>query len=175
MSIVVLGRDLTIRRFTPKAEQELNLIAADIGQPIGRIKTKLDFPALEDTITEVIETMSTREEEIQNTEGRVFSLRVRPYVTSDNKIDGAVLVLVDITDLKLTERRIVEQRNYAQAIIRTVQHPLLVLDDKLCVKTANESFYRTFQVSPTKTQGRSIYELGARHWDIPALRELLEE
>ncbi len=175
MSIVVLGRDLTIRRFTPKAEKELNLLASDIGRPINRIKTDLDFPALEETIAEVIKTISTREKEVHGKDGRIYSLRVRPYVTIDNKIDGAVLVLVDITDLKKIEQQIVDERNYAQAIIRTVQHPLLVLDDKLRVETANESFYRTFQVAPEETEGRLIYELGNRQWDIPALRELLEE
>jgi two-component system CheB/CheR fusion protein len=175
ISIVVLGRDLTIRRFTPKAEKELNLLATDIGQPINRIKTDLDFPALEETIAEVIKTISTRETEVQGKNGRIYSLRVRPYVTIDNKIDGAVLVLVDITDLKKTEQQIRDERNYAQAIIRTVQHPLLVLDDKLRVETANESFYRTFQVSPKETGGRLIYELGDGQWDIPELRQLLEE
>ena len=175
MSIVVLGCDLTIRRFTPKAEKELNLLATDIGRPINRIKTDLDFPALEETIAEVIKTISTREKEVQGKNGRIYSLRVRPYVTIDNKIDGAVLALVDITDLKKIEQQIRDERNYAEAIIRTVQHPLLVLDDKLRVETANESFYRTFQVSPKETEGRLIYELGDRQWDIAELRELLEE
>src|SRR4030095_7501086 len=63
----------------------------------------------------------------------------------------------------------------AQAIIRTVQHPLVVLDDKLRVTTANESFYRTFHVSPKETEGRLIYDLGERQWDNPKLRILLEE
>jgi two-component system CheB/CheR fusion protein len=175
MSIVVLGRDLTIRRFTPKAEKELNLLATDIGQPINRIKTDLDFPELEETIAEVMKTISTREKEVRSKDGRTYSLRVRPYVTVDNKIDGAVLVLVDITDLKKTEQQVRDERNYAQAIIRSVQHPLLVLDDKLRVETANESFYRTFQVSPKETEGRLIYELGDRQWDIAKLRELLED
>jgi two-component system CheB/CheR fusion protein len=89
MSIVVLGRDLTIRRFTPKAEKELDLLATDIGRPINRIKTDLDFPALEETIAEVIKTISTREKEVRSKEGRTYSLRVRPYVTIDNKIDGS--------------------------------------------------------------------------------------
>lgn len=175
MSIVVLGRDLTIRRFTPKAKKELNLLATDIGRPINRIKTDLDFPALEETIAEVIKTISTREKEVRSKEGRIYSLRVRPYVTIDNKIDGAVLVLVDITDLKKTEEQIREERNYAQAIIRTVPHPLLVLDDKLRIEKANESFYQTFKVAQPETEGRLIYELGDGQWNIPALRELLEE
>ncbi|MEP6741891.1 MAG: chemotaxis protein CheB [bacterium] len=175
VSIVVLGRNLTIRRFTPMAEKELNLLATDIGQPISRIKTNLDFLGLEEMITEVIKTVSVREKEVQDTEGRYFSLRVRPYVTLDNKIDGAVLVLVNITELKQTERRVRDERNYAQAIIRTVRQPLVVLDDELRVSTANESFYRTFQVSPNETEGRLIYDLGNSQWDITALRELLEE
>jgi PAS domain S-box-containing protein len=175
ISIVVLGRDLTIRRFTPKAEKELSLLATDIGRPINRIKTDLDFPALEETIAEVIKTITTREKEVRSKEGRIYSLRVRPYLTIDNKIDGAVLVLVDTTDLKKIEQQIREERNYAQAIIRTVPHPLLGLDDKLRIEKANESFYQTFKVAQQETEGRLIYELGDRQWNIPALRELLED
>ncbi|MGH9956866.1 MAG: ATP-binding protein, partial [Pyrinomonadaceae bacterium] len=175
MTIVVLGRDLTIRRFTPVAAKELNLLASDVGQPIGRIKTNLDFPGLEALIAEVIKTVSVREQEVPDKEGRCYSLRVQPYLTVDNKIDGAVLVLVNITELKRVEQRIRDERNYAQSIIRTVGQPLVVLDDKLRVSSANEAFYRGFQVSPEETKGRLIYELGNRQWDIPALRLLLEE
>jgi len=175
MSIVVLGRDLTIRRFTPQAMIELNLFYSDIGQPISRIKTLLDFPALEPTIAEVIKMVRTREKEVRSKVGRTYSLRMRPYVTVDNKIDGAVLVLVDVTDLKKTEQQIRYERNYAHAIIRTVPQPLVVLDDTLRVSVANESFYRTFQVATDQTEGQLIYELGNRQWDIPALHVLLEE
>lgn len=175
MPIVVLGRDLTIRRFTAAAEKELNLLATDIGQSISRIKTNLDFPGLEEMITEVIRTAAVSEKEVEGKDGRCYSLRVRPFLTIDNKVDGAVMVLVDITKVKQTEQRVREERNYAQAIVRTVPNPLIVLNKELRVETASQSFYRDFEVTPSETGGRLIYELGNRQWDIPALRKLLED
>ena len=68
-----------------------------------------------------------------------------------------------------------EARQYAESIVDTVREPLLVLDADLRVISANPSFYRTFQVRSEESEGQSIYDLGNRQWDIPALRELLEQ
>jgi len=64
--------------------------------------------------------------------------------------------------------------NFAQAIVETVREPLLLLDAELRVRSANSSFYQTFQVSPEDTEDRPLYELGNDQWDIPKLRTLLE-
>jgi len=66
-------------------------------------------------------------------------------------------------------------REYAENIIDTVREPLLVLDASLRIISANRSFYRIFQVTPEQTEGQLLYDLGNRQWDIPRLRELLEE
>src|SRR5918911_5725548 len=63
----------------------------------------------------------------------------------------------------------------AESIIDTMRDPLLVLDARLRVVRASREFYRTFAVSPAETEGRLVYELGNRQWDIPRLRTLLEE
>jgi len=72
------------------------------------------------------------------------------------------------------EKRLQEALEYSDAIIATVREPLLVLDKELRIITANRSFYRTFQVNPEETEKRLIYDLGNRQWDIPDLRDLLE-
>ncbi len=119
--------------------------------------------------------MRARECEVTDREGRWYSLRVRPYLTLDNKVDGAVLMLVDIDALKRNERAIAEARDYAEAIVRTVRDPLLILDSDLRVHTANAAFYEAFRMSSTDVEGRSIYDLGNGRWNIPRLRGLLEE
>jgi PAS domain S-box-containing protein len=68
-----------------------------------------------------------------------------------------------------------EARRYAESIVETVREPLLVLDEDLKVISANRNFYRTFKVTPKETIGSFIYDLGNKQWDIPKLRELLEE
>ncbi|MFO0957407.1 MAG: PAS domain-containing protein [Isosphaeraceae bacterium] len=98
--IVMVGRDLRVRRFTPLAERLFNLIPSDVGRPIGDIKPNLEIADLPDRIARVIDTLVPFEGEARETSGRWYSLRIRPYVTVDNKIDGASVVLVDIDALR---------------------------------------------------------------------------
>ncbi len=175
LPIVLLGRDLTIRRFSVQAEKQFNLLASDVSRPIGQVRHNLDMPDLEPFIIEVIDSVRARDREVQDKDGRWFSLRVRPYLTLDNEVDGAVLVIVDINDLKRSEFAIASARDYAENIIGTMREPLLVLDPDLRVESVNRAFYRTFGVTADDTIGKFIYELGNRQWDIPDLRALLEE
>lgn len=168
IAILLLGRDLTVRRFSAQAEKQFNVLNTDIGRPVRNIRHDLELSDLEDFIGDVIANVHEREREVRDKNGRWYSLRVRPYITLDNEVDGAVLVLLDIDALK----RALE---YAEAIIRTVREPLLVLDENLRVRTANRSFYEEFQVSPAETENRFIYDLGNRQWAIPKLRTALEE
>lgn len=98
--IVMLDSDLRIRRFTPQAERVLKVIPGDLGRPIGDIKQKVNVPDLEQLIGEVIERASIYERDVQDHEGRWYSLRIQPYRTTKNRIDGAVLCLIDIDNLK---------------------------------------------------------------------------
>jgi two-component system, chemotaxis family, CheB/CheR fusion protein len=70
--------------------------------------------------------------------------------------------------------QITTARNYAEAIIANIREPLLVLDSRLRIKTANNAFYNTLRVNAAETEGELIYDLGNRQWNIPALRTLLE-
>jgi two-component system CheB/CheR fusion protein len=133
--IVMLGNDRKVRRFTPLAGKALNLIATDVGRPISDLK--FNFSAsesdldLEQVTSEVIDTMESREIEVQDRQGRWFRLQIRPYKTIDGRIDGAVLALVDIDGLKqsLNEVKIAradaEKANRAKDLfLATLSHEL---------------------------------------------------
>jgi two-component system CheB/CheR fusion protein len=98
--IVLVSRDLRIRRFTPLAEKLLNLIPTDVGRPISDIKPNLEVPDFAERIAGVIDTLLPQETAIQDCEGHWYSLRIRPYVTLDNKIEGASITLVDVDSLR---------------------------------------------------------------------------
>src|SRR6266567_1699490 len=100
LSVIILDCDSRIRRLTPIAQKLLNLIPADIGRPLTDIRLGLDVLNLDQMITEVMETIRPKQLEIQDREGRWYSLQVRPYITAESKIDGAVVVLLDIHDLR---------------------------------------------------------------------------
>ena len=173
--ILMLSNDLCIRRFTPRAVKVLNLIAADIGRPLSDLKIKLKLPNLQELIAEVIETLNIRELEVQDLDDRWYSLRIRPYKTADNRLNGVVLTLQDIDSVKRTLAQVEAARGLAEAIVATIREPLLILDGDLRVKTANQSFYNLLRATPGTTQGRFIYDVNDHAWDIPELRDLLEK
>ncbi|MEG3896420.1 MULTISPECIES: chemotaxis protein CheB [unclassified Microcoleus] len=173
--ILMLTNDLQIRRFTPTAQQVFSLIPTDVGRPFSDIRSTLNVPDLEQMILEVIDTLHTKEQEVQTQAGYWYNLRIRPYRTTENKIDGAVMVLIDIDALKRSAATLEESRNYAEAIVETAPTPLVVLDPDFRVNTANRSFYETFQVSQSETAKSSLFDLGNGQWNIPQLRWILED
>ncbi len=84
------------------------------------------------------------------------------------------LTVVNQEMVSLNEQ-VTTARDYAEAIIATVRDPLLVLDKGLRVKSANSAFYKTFGLQEPDTEGKPVYELGDRQWDVPELRALLEK
>ena len=76
---------------------------------------------------------------------------------------------------KMKDLEIQDALEYTKAIINTVFDPLIILYEDLRVALANRSFYQAFKVKPEETEGQHIYDLGTRQWDIPRLRELLED
>jgi len=116
----------------------------------------------------VLDNLVPVDQEMQTADGKWYSMRILPYRTLDNSIDGVVVSLVDINRVKAALQ-------YADNIISTIREPLLVLDDKLRVISASRAFYQTFQVKPEETEGQLIYELGNRQWEIAELRKILKE
>ena len=97
-----------------------------------------------------------------------------PIRNVEGEVAGVVLVFRDISERRAAERSHQHALEYAQGIVATIRESLVILNSDLRVHTANRTFYNTFRVTPEETEGRLVYELGNRQWDIPKLRELLE-
>jgi two-component system CheB/CheR fusion protein len=178
---IFLDNGLNIKRFTSHATKMVHLIQSDIGRPISHVGSNLKYGNLAEEAEEVLGKAGVKELEVEDKNGRWYLMRILPYRTIDNVIDGVVVSFIDIHDRKTAADKIEtlsqslqEARDYAQAIIATLREALVVLDQNLRVISANQSFYRMFQATPETTEGRFIYDLGNRQWDIPGLRELLE-
>jgi two-component system CheB/CheR fusion protein len=175
VATIFLDNDLCIKRFTLEAKRVSNLIAIDVGRPLSDIVSKLADSRMLEEAQDVLQTLVVKEREVQATDGSWFLMRILPYRTAKNTIDGLVLTFQDITKMKYAEQVVQTARGLAANIVETVREPLLVLDDQLRVVSANQAFYRTFQVTQREVEQQLLYHLCHGAWDIPDLRRLLEE
>ena len=163
--IVMVGNDLTVRRFTPMAERVFSLIPSDVGRRLTDLNRSVLMPDLDKTIRHVIDDLTMVERETQDRDGHWYLLRIRPYRTRENKIDGAVIILIDIDEL----------REALEVVLGMVRQPLLILGLDLKVRSVNGSFLKSFGLTESQALGRLIYQLNDGQWDLPQLHNLLEE
>ncbi|HZR18590.1 MAG TPA: chemotaxis protein CheB [Verrucomicrobiae bacterium] len=165
VAIIMLGSDLTIRRFTPLAERIFNLIPADAGRRLSDLSRAILIPNLDALVQEVIDNLTPVEREAQDRDGHWYLLRIRPYRTRENKIDGAVILLVDIDEM----RRVVD------ALISATTQPLLILGIDASIRKANEAFCAFFGVKLQELADQNLYEAYEGQWNLPELRKLVED
>ena len=171
---IFLDEKMIIRRFTREATNIYRLVPSDVGRPLSDINSNLEGEELLSKAQTVLDTLVPYELEVQTRSESWYLLRMQPYRTLDNVIEGVVLTFTDISKRIQAETAVQLARELAENIVDTVREPLLVLDSNLQVVSANRAFYSYFQVTISETVGRKIYDLGDRQWNIPALRELLE-
>ncbi|WP_340122357.1 chemotaxis protein CheB [Methylobacter svalbardensis] len=116
IATVFLNNKLHLRRFTAHTSQIFRLLPQDEGRPLSDIATDLDYPLLRQDATEVLRTLVVSDKQIQTHDGRWFDVRIMPYRTMDNVIDGVVITFVDISlaknlELALNEHAIVAMTN----------------------------------------------------------------
>ena len=168
VATLFLDEKLRIRRFTPSATRLFKFIDSDIGRPVEDISSPLKDNILVKASHGVLDNLIPVEREVQTVDGKWYSLRILPYRTLDNVIEGVVVSFVDISQIKAS-------LIYAESIGETVREPMLVLDEQLKVVSANNAFYFAFKVKKEDTEGQVIYGVGNRQWDIPRLREMLKD
>ena len=137
-----VDHQLRISRFTPAATQVINLIATDIGRPLEHVVANVvGYDRMVDDIREVLDTLVPKEAEVQIKSGAWYLMRIRPYRTMENLIEGAVLTLVDITERKKTEQALRDSEARLNAFISQayagvsetdLDGRFLFVNDRLC-------------------------------------------
>ena len=176
ITVIMLDKNLYIRRFNAGAEKMFRLIPTDIGRPLTDIKPQFDLGNFEENIDKVMQNFIPIETEISTSDGYYYSLQIRPYRTADNQIDGVVVLFFDISEnnsLKTSLKAAQDAYQYAATIIDTIHEPFAILDHELKVLSANSTFYELFRLDSALAKQQSICNLGSGHWSNPAFHGLL--
>ena len=118
IATILLDESRCVRSFTAAATDVFYLVPADVGRPIGHVRSRVTYPELEDDIDQVLRTLATVEREIGPPEGPRFHVRVLPYRTLENRIAGTVLTLLDITEAARSQAELMA----AEAALRQAQN-----------------------------------------------------
>ena len=174
IATIFLDCNLKIKRFTLQAKNIIKLIDSDIGRPLADLVSTLKYEHLLDDAKTVLQTLVFKDTEVQTTSDDWYLLRILPYRTAENMIDGLVISFVDIGRLKKAEQTAQAAAYLTTAIVNTVHQPLLVLDDQLCILTANPAFNQIFNNNENLT-GQSLCAINESAWDCVQLRKHLSE
>lgn len=141
-----------------------------------------ELAALREDMRSIIESQEAAVEELQSANEEIVSSNEElqsineELETSKEEVESSNEELITINqELQLRNEQLTETQDYAEAVFSTIREALLILDRNLRVKTANFIFYKTFNLREEHTEGRLLYELNHKQWDIPKLRELLED
>jgi two-component system CheB/CheR fusion protein len=158
--ILILGGDRRIRRFTPSAEKLLHLLPGDVGHPIGHIRIGVNLPHLDESISQVLKGERDVWREAQTADGRWYSVRILPFVTAEHKIDGVLMVFVDVDDLKQGHVRSQREQELIAAILNAAKDLLvIVLDRKGCILEFNRAAQELSEYSLEEAKGRRFWDL----------------
>jgi two-component system CheB/CheR fusion protein len=141
-----------------------------------------ELARLREDMRTIIEEQEAANEELQSVNEEIVSSNEElqsineELETSKEELESSNEELITINqELQMRNEQLAEIQEYSEAIFTTIRESLLILDKNFRIKNANSCFYRTFQVTEEETEGKLLYDLGNKQWNIPRLRELLEE
>lgn len=179
IATVFVDHKLRILRFTPTATQMINLITSDIGRPVGHIVSNLlGYNDLVMDIQTVLDTLVPKEVDVQTTRGSWYTLRIQPYRTLDNVIEGAVITFVDITQMKKTEESLRKANDLIRmAVVVRDSHDAIILQNlEGRIMAWNPSAVRIYGWSEAEALEMNIRELipeGLKENELERLQQLI--
>ncbi|SEA44465.1 CheR family methyltransferase [Pedobacter hartonius] len=170
---IFLDNQLNILRFTPQVTRLFNVIPGDVGRSITHIVSNFEYPSLEDAIKEVIETLVGKELEVSTKKDEWYNLRIMPYRTMDNFINGAVVTFTKITPVKAMQHKLVSLLDYARNMAGLLPDAALILDKDRKVLVANDRFLELFKLKEEEMVEQPFMEIVHNKWKTDKLDELL--
>jgi two-component system, chemotaxis family, CheB/CheR fusion protein len=149
IAMLFLDREFCIRHYTPGMRELFNIMPGDRGRPIKHLTHTLKYSQFLQDAEEVLRTLVPIEREVQNDDGRWMLLRMRPFRTKEDRIDGVIFTFVEITELKQAEEQLVELN--ATLEDRVMQRTQELEDANQKITQARDLFYALFDANPIPT------------------------
>lgn len=175
IGVIFLDTHFIIKRFTREATKVFCFVPSDVGRFLADIKSEFEVGDLMADFQAVLDFLVPREREVQTFLGNYYLVRIMPYRTLENVIDGLVITFVDISERKKAQLEMKQAREYSENIVDMIREPFIVLNSELKVVSASKCFYNTFKTIASDTIGCYFFKIGNRQWEIPKLKELLED
>ncbi|MBI1246232.1 PAS domain-containing protein [bacterium] len=172
IATLFLDNELNINRFTEQTQKLIKLRNTDVGRPISDISSSLNYGNLVADCREVLSTLNAHEQEVCSDSGIWYLMRIRPYRTAENLIEGLVITFVNIQRLKDAELS-AEMGSVFEQIVTTVREPLVIIDNKLEIILATKSFCSMLHVSQKTVSGAKLTEVFRGIEDKQQLTEVL--
>ncbi len=171
---IFLDTKLRILRFTPQITKLFNVIPTDVGRSITHIASHVDYPAIEDTIQAVIDTLVGKELEVRTKSDEWYNLRIMPYRTTDNFISGAVLTFTKTTSTKSLRTQFSGLLTYAFSTIHQHVDPVIVLDADFKSILYNDAFLKFSNLTKSVLEELSFLEIVSNKWQMKELVDALK-
>jgi two-component system CheB/CheR fusion protein len=159
IAALFLDRSLRIKLYTPRVRELFNLIPTDRGRPLADISGALDYDEVQADIARVLTRLERVEREVCTRTGQWHVMKVMPYRTADDRIDGVVLTFVDVTQRKLSEARVGESERRFRAIVSQSTAGIGYADRTGRVVFANDRLGQMLDWTPAELPGKTILEL----------------
>ncbi|MFO7619693.1 MAG: chemotaxis protein CheB [Bacteroidales bacterium] len=139
IATLFLDKELNIRRYTNQTTRIFKLIKSDIGRPLTDLVSDLIYPELADDAQEVLNTLVFVQKPVPARDGRWFSIRIMPYRTFDDRIDGLVITFIDISDLKKVEAKVHKSEQINRLLFNSSADVMIELSADLEITDLNLS------------------------------------
>jgi two-component system CheB/CheR fusion protein len=171
---VFLDNELNILRFTPQVKKLFNIIPGDVGRSITHVVSNFDYTAIEHDIRGVIESLKGIQLEIRTRMDEWYNLRIMPYRTLDNFINGAVLTFNKITPVKAMESKLTMLQQYTELSLNLLDNPAILLDKDLVIQSVSNRFVDYFKLSKQELTCLPFVELVHNKWQTNRLDDLVK-
>jgi two-component system, chemotaxis family, CheB/CheR fusion protein len=159
IATLFLDKDLNIRRYTYQATKIFKLIKSDIGRPFTDQVSDIMYPQMADDAKEVLNSLIFVEKQIPSKDGRWFSIRIMPYRTFDDRIDGLVITFINITELKKVEDKLNETESVSELLLSSTAQVVVKLSTKGIIEAFNPKAESLFGIKKAEVINKDFVEL----------------